>query len=175
MDKSVLKTLLVILLCFSIPVSLCGCFWGAHFPTREEKEPEVIGYVHEKYGFTPEVVDWKYYTVMSRRDHYATLSDGNKDFTVHIDDAGLITDNYEAGLFDDAVTGWFNSNLPGVCRAHVEESFYALDERFEEDIWDFYSKHRVNIKITAAYTGRLLSTAIVKLSFMHLMSMRAFR
>lgn len=154
MEKNAVRTLVVIMLCFSITLSLCGCFWGTQFPTREEKEPEVIDYVQEKYGFTPQVVDWKYYTIMNRRDHFATLSDGTEDFTVHVDDAGLITDNYESGKFDAAVTEWFNSNLPGICHAHVEESFYSMDERFEDDVLKFYSEHRVNIRITAAYTGR---------------------
>lgn len=154
MGKNAVRHLSVLALCILISFSFCGCFWGVHFSTREEKEPEVIEYVQKKYDFTPQTVDWKFNTVMNKREHYAILSDGNKEFTVHVDFNDQITDNYETDKFDEAVTEWFDSNLPGIYHAHVEESFYALDERFEDDVWEFYRNHRSNIRITATYTGK---------------------
>lgn len=153
MVKNAARHLLVLVLCFSISFSICGCFWGVKFSTREELEPKVIEYIQEKYDFTPQINDWKSETVMNRREHYAALSDGSKDFFVHVDYDNCITDNFETDRFDAAVTEWFDSKFAGIYRAHVEESFYGLDEKYEDgDIWKFYGSHKDSIRITAAYT-----------------------
>lgn len=57
MVKNASRHLLVLVLCFSISFSICGCFWGVKFSTREELEPKVIEYIQEKYDFTPQIND----------------------------------------------------------------------------------------------------------------------
>ena len=155
--KQLTKTLTACILLITVVVNLCGCFRKNDRSTREVLEPQVIEYVKEKYGFKPDIQDWYTESFRSKCDHYVYLYGEGKKFMVHVDFYEKFTDNYESDAIDEAVRRWIDERLPGIYYAHVEDGFFAKDEKYNGDVWDFFKSHNKFVRITATYVQQSFS------------------
>ena len=141
--KNVLKTLTAVTI-LSLSFSLCGCLkTDKEHSTRETLEPQVMEYVQEKYGFKPNIDDWQEkQELYNKWSHEVLVNDGTDQFIIKIDPNDNITDNYEIDAINEDLQKWADSILPGVVYACSDYCFFAKDQKYNGDVWNFLKENR---------------------------------
>ena len=141
--KNVLKTLTAVTI-LSLSVSLCGCLkTEKEHSTRETLESQVMEYVQEKYGFKPKIDDWQEKQgLYNKWSHEVLVNDGTDQFIIKIDPNDNITDNYEIDAINEDLQKWADSILPGVVYASSDYCFFAKDQKYNGDVWNFLKENR---------------------------------
>ena len=102
-----------------------------------------MDYVQEKYGFKPKIDDWQEKQgPYNKWSHEVLVNDGTDQFIIKIDPNDNITDNYEIDAINEDLQKWADSILPGVVYACSDYSFFAKDQKYNGDVWNFLKENR---------------------------------
>ena len=147
-----------LILALSLPLGVCGCK-RKNFPKRGELEPKVMTYMMNKYGFEPEIIDWRTETNFNTCNHYLLVNDGTDQFEIHIDTNSYITDDYESAAINEDMRKWADGILPGTVYAYADHEFYGETQKYSGDVWEFMEEYSVYPALTFTYVGQDLDTA----------------
>lgn len=101
-----------------------------------------MDYVQEKYGFKPKIDDWQEKQgLYNKWSHEVLVNDGTDQFIIKIDPNDNITDNYEIDAINEDLYKWADSILPGVVYACSDYCFFAKDQKYNGDVWNFLAEN----------------------------------
>ena len=145
-------------LILSFTLGVCAC--ERDLPMREDLEPKVVTYIENKYGFEPEILDWRTEDEPITRSysHYVTVSDGTNEFEVRVGGTSniVITDDYEKAAIYEDMREWADSILPGAVHAFCDHEFFNEEQKYTGDVWEFMEEYNVYPSITFTYVDQPL-------------------